>query len=136
LSPFPRVDDHLVLPEVTRDEIIGGRRVVASPAHLPHATQHTRLDYVLEAHVAPGYQAATDLLTRHDEESDFATDACVLKEGRGRAESILDLLEARGVAITEAQRAEVLRCADPARLSRWLRRAALASTAAQVLEEP
>jgi len=25
-GPFPSVDDHLVVPEVTRDEIIGGRR--------------------------------------------------------------------------------------------------------------
>jgi Putative restriction endonuclease len=79
-DPFPGVDDHLVQPEVTRDEIIGGRRVVASPAKRPHATQHTRLDYVLDAHVAPGYEAATDLLTRHDAESDFATDTCVFKE--------------------------------------------------------
>jgi hypothetical protein len=78
---FPRVDDHLVEPEVTRDEIIGGRRVVAFPANPPHATQQTRMDYVLQAHVAPGYQAATDLLTRHDEESDFASDACIYKDG-------------------------------------------------------
>jgi hypothetical protein len=78
---FPDVDDHLVQPEVTRDEIIGGLRVVAFPAQPPHATQQTRLDYVLEAHVAAGYSAATDLLTRHDEESDFATDTCVFKEG-------------------------------------------------------
>jgi hypothetical protein len=78
---FPRVDDHLVEPEVTRDEIVGGRRVVASPANPPHATQQTRLDYVLQAHVAPGYQAATDLLTRHDEESDFASDTCFFKDG-------------------------------------------------------
>jgi hypothetical protein len=78
---FPRVDDHLVEPEVTRDEVIGGHRVVAFPANPPHATQQTRLDYVLQAHVAPGYQAATDLLTRHDEESDFATDTCLFKDG-------------------------------------------------------
>lgn len=78
---FPRVDDHLVQPEVTRDEIVGGRKVVAFPAERPHATQNTRLDYVLQAHVAPGFEAATDLLTRHDNDSDFATDACIYKEG-------------------------------------------------------
>lgn len=80
-GPFPRIDDHLVVPELTRDEIIGGRRIKASPAHPPHALQQTRLDYVIEAHVAPGYRAATDLLTRHDEESDFASDTCVLRQG-------------------------------------------------------
>jgi hypothetical protein len=80
-GPFPRVDDHLVQAEITRDEMIGGQRVVASPAHPPHANQHTRLDYVLQAHVTPGYQAANDLLTRHDRDSDFATDVCIYKDG-------------------------------------------------------
>jgi hypothetical protein len=78
---FPRVDDHLVQPEVTRDEIIGGRKVVASPAQPPHADQHSRLAYILEAHTATGYQASADLLTRHDRDSDFATDACIYKQG-------------------------------------------------------
>jgi hypothetical protein len=78
---FPGIDDRLVEPEVTRDEIIGGVRVVSMPAEAPHATQNTELDYVLRAHVVPGYRAATDLLTRHDEESDFASDTCVYKDG-------------------------------------------------------
>ena len=80
-GPFPRVDDHLVEPEVTRDEIIGGHRIVAMPANPPHANQQSRLDYVLQALVAPGYIASADLLTRHDQESDFASDACIYKEG-------------------------------------------------------
>src|SRR5262249_29491115 len=78
---FPGVDDHLVEPEVTRDETVGGRRVIASPAKLTHAPQHFELDSLLRAHVAPGYSGATDLLTRHGEESDFASDACVFREG-------------------------------------------------------
>jgi hypothetical protein len=78
---FPAVDDHLVEPEVTRDEIINGRRVVAMPAEKPHADKHVDLAYVLRAHVAPGYQASVDLITRHAVDSDFATDACVYKEG-------------------------------------------------------
>lgn len=77
----PRLDDHLVVPELTREEIIGGRRMTASPAKPPHAMQHTRLDYVIEANTAPGYQAATDLITRHDVDSDFASDTCVFKAG-------------------------------------------------------
>ena len=43
-SSFPPVDEHLVEPEVTRDEIIGGRRVVALPAKEPHATRQFTLD--------------------------------------------------------------------------------------------
>jgi hypothetical protein len=78
---FPPVDEHLVEPEVTRDEIIGGRRVVAFPAEAPHADQHGRLNYVLWAHVAPGYVAALGLLTRFDQDSDFASDVCVRRAG-------------------------------------------------------
>jgi hypothetical protein len=80
-GPFPRVDDHLVEPEVTRDEIIGGRRVVAMPANPPHADRQGTVVQVLESFVAPGYRAATELLTRVDQDSDFASDACVRKEG-------------------------------------------------------
>ncbi|HEX4497740.1 MAG TPA: hypothetical protein VIE43_18850 [Thermoanaerobaculia bacterium] len=78
---FPRVDDRLVEAEVTRDEMIGGHRIVASPANPPHATRQTDLDYVLRAHVSPGYIAATDLLTRHDQDSDFASDTCIYRAG-------------------------------------------------------
>ncbi len=253
-STFPDVDDHLVEPEVTRDEMIGGVRVVASPAHPPHADQHTDLDYVLRAHVASGYRASTDLLTRHDEDSDFASDTCVRKEGtdpdtggryleeiafevvseqnegyvtekarrmhrrgvrriftvwiktqrvcewsperqswrlldrasriedsclaaplevtalldaaaadnavvealaakdnqtirrleaeaeakgraEGMAESVLGVLEVRGIAASDLQRQEILGCHDCGQLSRWLRRAALAASADEILSE-
>ncbi|HKV11160.1 MAG TPA: Uma2 family endonuclease [Thermoanaerobaculia bacterium] len=251
---FPRVDDHLVVPELTRDEIIGGRRIEASPAHPPHATRHHKLDYVIGALVAPGYQAATDLLTRHDQDSDFASDVCIFKDGvdpatstryleeiafevvseqneryvaekalrmyrrgvrriftiwikgrrvcewspesqswrpldagsqiedpclvtplavaalldavaadkavvealdakdnpalrqreataeaRGRtkgvAESILKVLETRGLAVSERQREEILGCQDPDRLGRWLSRAVRASSMDEILSE-
>jgi hypothetical protein len=259
---FPDLDNHLVQPEVTRDEIIGGQRVVLSPAKEPHAKQQTRLDYVIEAHVAPGFTAAADLLTRHDEESDFATDTCVFKDGadpetggryleeiafevvseqneryvaekarrmhrrgvrriftvwvkgqrvcewspenqswrpldagsqiedpclvtplavaalldaaaadnavvealsakgnpaiqkreaaaeakgeakgkvegraEGVAEAILKVLGARGVAVSEAQRQEILRCHDLDRLDRWLRRATVASSADEITSD-
>jgi hypothetical protein len=98
---FPSIEDHLVQAEVTRDEIIGGHPVVALPAHRPHATQQTRLDYVLDAHVAPGYEAATDLLTRHDAESDFASDACVLKDGVDPATGIRYLEEIAFEVVSE-----------------------------------
>lgn len=252
---FPRVDDHLVEPEITRDEIIGGRRVVAMPANPPHADRQSTVDRVVGSCVASGYTAAAELLTRVDEDSDFATDVCVRRDGvdpetgaryleeiafevvseqkvgdvtekaermnrrgvrrifaiflkrsqvcewsaesqswrtldRGaeiedpclvaalpvaalldagaaavavvkglaaqgnpelrrredaardaaraaaRAEDVLEILEARRVAVSEAQRREILGCCDLARLGRWLRRAALASSADEVASEP
>ena len=80
-SGYPGLDDRLVEAEVTRDEIIGGRRVVVLPAEEPYAAQHLVLAYVVKAHVAPGYVGATDMLTRHDAESDFASDTSVRRIG-------------------------------------------------------
>lgn len=255
---FPPIDDHLVVPEVTRDEIVNGRRVVAHPAPPPLADRHSILNYVVRAHVAPGYRASSDLLSRVGETSDFATDACIYKEGvdpstgtryleeiafevvftqderdvtekaeamhqrgvrrifaiavegprvcewfpengswrvlgsgyviedrclvkplaiealldagsadnavaealiakgnpvlrkreaeasakgearrktEGKAESILAILTARGIAVSPAQRQEILSCRDLDRLNRWLERAALASSADEITAE-
>src|SRR3954465_8507071 len=78
---FPPLDERLVEPEVTRDEIIGGRRAVAFPAEAPHAEQRGELQHGPRAHGAPGYVAAGDLLTRPDLKSDFASDVCVRRAG-------------------------------------------------------
>jgi len=78
---FPLVDDHLIEPEVTRDEIINGRRVVAQPAEASHADKQVDLDTLLRIHVAPGYVASADLITRFGVQADFASDTCVRREG-------------------------------------------------------
>jgi hypothetical protein len=78
---FPLVDDHLVEPEVTRNEIINGRRVVAEPAEAPHADKQVDLDTLLRIHAAPGYIVSADLITRFGVQSDFASDTCVRREG-------------------------------------------------------
>jgi hypothetical protein len=51
-------------------------------------------------------------------------------------EIILKVLKARGVAVSEAQRLEILRCHDLGRLDRWLARAAVASSVNEVTSEP
>jgi Putative restriction endonuclease len=81
----PSPDDHLVAPEVTRDEVIRGRHVVAMPALPAHADRQFELGFVLRAHVKPGYVGSADLLTRVLAGSDFATDLCVRKEGNDPA---------------------------------------------------
>lgn len=63
-------------------------------------------------------------------------------EGRAEAEAltnakaVLAVLEARGLAVTEAQRERVLECVDLTKLERWLRRAATAKTAAAIFTQP
>ncbi|WP_438025173.1 hypothetical protein [Sorangium sp. So ce233] len=78
---FPPVDEHLVKPEVTRDEVIRGRKVVAAPSLEPHAEQQVRLDFLIAPHLQPGYVGAADLITRVAGGSDFATDLSIRKAG-------------------------------------------------------
>lgn len=79
----PHVDDRLVMPE-SRAEILNGRLLVAAPADPPHAKAHLDLGCLMRLHVAPGYIAATDMLTRTSRENDFAPDVSVFAEGEPR----------------------------------------------------
>jgi hypothetical protein len=74
-------DDHLVEPG-TRYEVFDGERVYVSPARPGHGDVHSQLDKVIGHHVAPGYKASSDLLTRRSRDSDFATDTSVRRTGR------------------------------------------------------
>lgn len=75
----PPVDERIVEPE-TREEMLHGERLWAAPANRAHAELHTRLAYLLQAHVADDYCAAIHLLTRTAHDCDFAFDACILAE--------------------------------------------------------
>ncbi len=52
----------------------------------------------------------------------------------GKAEAVLKVLQARGLALTPAQKEQILHCQDAATLDRWLVRALTATTAGEVLE--
>jgi len=73
---WPAVDERLVAPE-TRYEIAGGVLVHVSPAHEPHGSRHSKISALLEAHVAPEFDVATDMLTRTGETTDVAPDVSV-----------------------------------------------------------
>ncbi len=78
---FPPLDEHIVQPELSRDEVLRGRSIIAAPSRPPHGDRHFGLDYVLGAHVKPGWVGSSDLLTRVAVGSDFASDTCVRKTG-------------------------------------------------------
>jgi hypothetical protein len=52
---------------------------------------------------------------------------------RGRAESLLTILEARGIRVSDEVRTRVLAISDPETLTRWLRKAGTASSLDEVL---
>ncbi|AUX47930.1 uncharacterized protein SOCE26_094560 [Sorangium cellulosum] len=54
---------------------------------------------------------------------------------KGRAEAVLAILEARGIAVDDAVRARIVGCTDAATLARWLARAVTATSAEEVLAE-
>lgn len=76
---LPGVHERLARPE-TREEYFFGELRLKVPASPPHARQHLRLAYVLEAHVAEGYLGAVEMLTRTSHDTDFAPDASVYPE--------------------------------------------------------
>jgi hypothetical protein len=53
-------------------------------------------------------------------------------EARGVARSILNILDARGIAVSSGQREEILGCTNLERLDRWLLRAGVATSADEV----
>ena len=73
-------DEHVVEPE-TYSEMIDGQVIEAAPAESPHADTQIGVSYVLRANVAEGYIGSTELLTRVSEADDFATDACIRRQG-------------------------------------------------------
>ncbi len=78
---LPGVDEHLVEPEISREEVVRGRRMQALPARAPHGDMHAHLSGVVAQFVVSDYVASTDLQTRFGPKSDFATDVCVRRRG-------------------------------------------------------
>jgi predicted transposase/invertase (TIGR01784 family) len=54
-------------------------------------------------------------------------------EAKGKADALLQLLEARGIAVPEDARVRIMACQDIAQLETWLRRAATAAAVDEVL---
>jgi hypothetical protein len=77
-------------------------------------------------------------------QSDFAKKYVAQGRVEGRAEGradqaardVLMVLQARGIAVSDAARERILAQQDPERLERWLKKAAHATSLAGVLDEP
>jgi Uma2 family endonuclease len=77
----PDVDERLVAPE-SGYEIIDGQVVYVPPADEPHGTSHVSLAAIVKAHVADGFTAAVDMLTRTSRIDDIAPDVSVFPSAR------------------------------------------------------
>lgn len=54
----------------------------------------------------------------------------------GKAGAVIQVLEARGIRVSKAARARILRCTEPAVLDLWLQRAVSVEKAVEIFEEP
>jgi hypothetical protein len=79
-SELPAVDDRLVAPG-TRYEIHDGVLVHVAPADPPHATRHSKISALVEAHAGAAFEVASDMLTRTSRTSDIAPDVSVFPLG-------------------------------------------------------
>ena len=77
---LPAVDERLVAPEA-HAEIVGGVVYQMMGANPPHATQHLQIARIFGDCLAPGYEAAVDMLTRATKKTDAAPDVSVFPEG-------------------------------------------------------
>jgi putative restriction endonuclease len=83
-SELPAVDERLVADE-TRYEVLDGGLVHVPPAYEPHGSRHSKVSALVEAHVAPEFDVASDMLTRTSETDDVAPDVSVFPYARDPA---------------------------------------------------
>ena len=72
----------------------------------------------------------------YEYQSDFAKKYVAQGRGEALAQDVLTVFRVRGIVVTDADRERILAEKDPARLERWLERAILAASAAEVIEVP
>ena len=89
--------------------------------------------FVAEAEGVPGKLMRAVLWKERLRESAMYREIFGDGEARGKAEAILAVLAARGIAVSETLRERILACTEVATLDVWIRRAAVASTAAAVV---
>lgn len=76
----------------------------------------------------------------YEYQSEFAKKYVSLGRDEGRAEgearALLAALRVRGIPVPEAARERILAEKDPERLERWVERAVVAASLAEVLDDP
>ena len=78
--------------------------------------------------------AFEDLMAQgnYEFQSDFAKKHRAAGMAAGKAEGVLQVLDARGVAVSAEHKARVLGCADVAILDRWIRKAVTVASAEEL----
>ena len=89
--------------------------------------------FVAEAEGVPGRLMQAVVSKERLMESELYREIFGDGDVKGKAESIVAVLAARGIPVSDTVRARILGCTDVTTLDVWIRRAAVASTAAAVV---
>jgi hypothetical protein len=85
-------------------------------------------------------RALETMMKGYDYQSEFAKKYVAQGRDEGEvaanARAVLTVLRVRGIAMPDAARERILAQKDPARLERWLEKAAIAASVAEVLDDP
>jgi hypothetical protein len=79
-------------------------------------------------------EACMTSTTGHRYHSDFARRNFDRGEAKGEAKAVLAFLDARGIEVPDELRERITECTDLEQLDRWVRRAATARTAQDLLD--
>ena len=71
----------------------------------------------------------------YEYQSEFAKKYVAQGRAEEAARAVLTVLRVRGLAVSDAARERILSQKDPERLERWLEKAAVAASVAEVLDE-
>ncbi len=93
-------------------------------------------DLVLNSLNVAARRALEAMMKGYEYQSDFAKQYFAQGRSEEAVRALLTVLRARGLALPEAARERILAQKDPERLERWLERAAVATSIAEVLDDP
>ena len=81
-------------------------------------------------------RALEAMMKAYEYQSDFAKKYIAQGRSEARAHDVLTVLRVRGIAVPDVAREHILSQKDPERLERWLEKAAVAASIAEVIDEP
>jgi hypothetical protein len=121
------VADLAALPAGAYEQVVASADVVELRQMLGQKSRRTRQEEAFIMNTRDGFEQLREEGRREGRD-----------EGRteANARAVLTVLRVRGIAVPDAARERILAERDPARLERWIERATLAASVADVLGEP
>jgi membrane protein involved in colicin uptake len=108
-------------------------RFLVGEAELPGSDDLIRRLQGMMSNLEAKARQAEEQVRQAEEQVQQAEEQAEAARAQARAEAVLTVLRVRGVAVPDAARARILAERDEGRLERWLEKAAVAGSIAEVL---